>query len=362
MHRFRRSLPVSGALALVVTIAAVGVAQAAMPDSRTGRLTVCMTTAGPRAGALRAIDAEAGRMCSTAETAITLPARGFRWRGPWSATATYRADDVVRFFGSAYIARAASSGSVPVNSTAWAVLAAMGARGPAGAPGTTGPQGVAGTQGPAGATGAPGETGPQGPAGATGAPGETGPQGPAGATGAAGETGPQGPAGATGAPGETGPQGPAGRAGATGPTGDTGATGASGAPGAVGPAGLGIYGGSTRQQLPTSGTVFLGPYGDPGSGNASEGAVALRIAGSGSSVFGTLRVWLDGAPGQGSTYVFIVRRNGVDQAMTCAIGNAATSCVDTVHPVTFSGGDSVSLRVIAASSPAPRAVSWAIAG
>ena len=317
MHRFRRSLPVSGALALVVTIAAVGVAQAAMPDSRTGRLTVCMTTAGPRAGALRAIDAEAGRMCSTAETAITLPARGFRWRGPWSATATYRADDVVRFFGSAYIARAASSGSVPVNSTAWAVLAAMGARGPAGAPGTTGPQGVAGTQGPAGATGAPGETGPQGPAG---------------------------------------------RAGATGPTGDTGATGASGAPGAVGPAGLGIYGGSTRQQLPTSGTVFLGPYGDPGSGNASEGAVALRIAGSGSSVFGTLRVWLDGAPGQGSTYVFIVRRNGVDQAMTCAIGNAATSCVDTVHPVTFSGGDSVSLRVIAASSPAPRAVSWAIAG
>ena len=67
-----------------------------------------------------------------------------------------------------------------------------------------------GAQGPKGEKG---DTGPQGPQGETGA---TGPQGPQGETGATGERGPKGETGATG------PQGPQGETGATGPQGPKG--------------------------------------------------------------------------------------------------------------------------------------------
>ena len=95
------------------------------------------------------------------------------------------------------------------NGTAWTQL------------GATGPQGVQGATGPQGPIGLTGATGPQGPIGLTGA---TGPQGPIGLTGATGATGPQGPAGATGltgATGATGATGPQGAAGQGVPTGGT---------------------------------------------------------------------------------------------------------------------------------------------
>jgi hypothetical protein len=88
-----------------------------------------------------------------------------------------------------------------------------------GAVGATGPQGPIGLTGPAGASGA---TGPQGPIGLTG---------PAGATGATGPQGPiglPGPAGATGATGPQGPIGLTGPAGATGPAGVSGTNGTNG--------------------------------------------------------------------------------------------------------------------------------------
>lgn len=70
--------------------------------------------------------------------------------------------------------------------------------------GAQGPKGEKGESGPQGPRGEKGDTGERGPQGETGA---TGPQGPKGETGA---TGPQGPRGETGA---TGPQGPKGKDG-----------------------------------------------------------------------------------------------------------------------------------------------------
>ena len=70
--------------------------------------------------------------------------------------------------------------------------------------GAQGPKGEKGESGPQGPRGEKGDTGERGPQGETGA---TGPQGPKGETGA---TGPQGPQGETGA---TGPQGPKGKDG-----------------------------------------------------------------------------------------------------------------------------------------------------
>jgi hypothetical protein len=124
--------------------------------------------------------------------------------------------------------------------TAWTQL---GATGPQGNQGATGPQGpigltgATGATGPIGLTGTTGATGPQGPTGATG---PMGPQGPAGATG---------PIGLTGSTGLTGPQGVIGAMGPQGPAGATGPTGATGATGATGPQG------SAGQGVPTGGTT-----------------------------------------------------------------------------------------------------------
>ena len=79
-----------------------------------------------------------------------------------------------------------------------------------GANGPPGPVGASGPQGPAGPAGARGVQGTVGPAGAIGA---TGAMGPAGAPGA---SGPAGPAGLTGPPGALGPQGPPGINGTNG--------------------------------------------------------------------------------------------------------------------------------------------------
>lgn len=93
----------------------------------------------------------------------------------------------------------------------------LNSKGPAGAPGPTGPTGVGGAQGPTGPTGA---TGPQGTQGAIGPTGPTGAKGAIGATGPTGQQGSQGGPGPSGAQGPQGPQGPQGIGGPQGPYGD----------------------------------------------------------------------------------------------------------------------------------------------
>ncbi len=182
---------------------------------------------------------------------------GFIFRGPWTSSTSYAANDIVTEGGSSYVALMVNTAVDPAADVSgsgghWTVIAAAGAKGPAGATGAVGAQGPAGPQGlagPTGATGAVGAAGPPGPigpmgatgaAGATGAPGPVGPMGatgPAGPTGVAGSQGPAGPMGATGPLGAAGPAGPAGAAGSQGPVGPIGLPGPTGAQGVAGPVG-----------------------------------------------------------------------------------------------------------------------------
>ena len=129
-------------------VLAGGVAVAAIPATGTGQITGCRTIT---TGALRVIDYQAGKRCTTKERYLT-----------------------------------------------WNV---KGVAGPRGLTGATGPRGLTGAVGAKGATGV---TGPQG------LPGATGPQGPAGPTGATGASGPQGATGSPGLQGDPGATGPAG--------------------------------------------------------------------------------------------------------------------------------------------------------
>lgn len=79
------------------------------------------------------------------------------WRGNWSGATAYAKDDSVYYGGNSFIALMANTNSQPdLSPSSWALFAAQGNPGTAGAPGPTGPQGPSGTPGP---------QGPQGPAG-----------------------------------------------------------------------------------------------------------------------------------------------------------------------------------------------------
>lgn len=163
-------------LGLVAGGSAVGMASAAVPNNATGVISACYRTNG----SLRVIDRQARATCVTGERLLEWSSSSFRYRGVWGAATAYRANDVVTYLGSAYVAKRNSRAIRPTNFADWGVLAAKGATGPAGPPGATG---AIGPQGPTGATG------PQGPAGATGLQGTTGLTGPTGATGPIGPRG-----------------------------------------------------------------------------------------------------------------------------------------------------------------------------
>jgi hypothetical protein len=164
-------------VATSLTIAVVGgIAVASIPDSGTGVITGCYITSGANAGKLRVIDAQSGATCLGTETQLTWNQKGVTFRGAYSSTTHYHANDLVTKSGNVYIALLDNTGVPVSNATNWALFAQKGGTG------ATGPTG------PAGPTGPGGPTGPTGPTGATGATGATGPQGPAGPAGPRGES------------------------------------------------------------------------------------------------------------------------------------------------------------------------------
>lgn len=90
-------------------------------------------------------------------SAPSCQAAGFVWRGAWSASTDYSANDVVSYGGSSWIALDSNTNSTPQSgSSDWDLVAQKG---------DTGPQGV---KGDTGAQGPQGNTGPQGPPGPSG--------------------------------------------------------------------------------------------------------------------------------------------------------------------------------------------------
>lgn len=120
---------------------------------------------------------------------------GLNWQGLWSSGTSYVEDDAVGYEGASYFCINATSGTDPVTSSDWALLAAQGAKG------DPGQDGGSGTEGPVGPTGPQGPAGVQGPEGPRGEKGETGQQGDQGSPGLMGPQGETGPQGIQGEPG-----------------------------------------------------------------------------------------------------------------------------------------------------------------
>jgi hypothetical protein len=159
MSRRRGTTGFVAGVAVAAMLAGGGIALAAMPSTANGMFTGC---ALKTTGALRVVDAQAGKRCTTKERTISW-SKGWTYRGTWAAGTAYATGDVVVADGLGYTARARSTGKPPAtNPATWGSLGANGPAGP------TGPTGPTGQTGPAGATG---PAGPVGPVGAQGPPG-----------------------------------------------------------------------------------------------------------------------------------------------------------------------------------------------
>jgi hypothetical protein len=105
------------------------VALAAIPSTANGAYTGCVNKTS---GAVRIIDRQAGKHCTTRERTISW-SKGYRYRGAWKSGTAYAVLDVVTYRGSSYVARSRSTGRSPATATSiWGLLAAAGRNGVAG--------------------------------------------------------------------------------------------------------------------------------------------------------------------------------------------------------------------------------------
>ncbi len=202
-------------------------------------------------------------------------------------------------------------------------ISILGATGPTGAQGTTGPIGATGPTGTKGVTGPTGVTGTTGSTGSIGATGLIGPQGATGSQGDIGLTGPQGDTGSTGPKGTIGPQGDTGLTGSTGSTGFTGlqgTTGFQGDTGSTGPQGTTGSIGSTGSQGIIGSEGVVGSQGTTG----SQGATGPQGVTGSQGATGPQGV--TGGPGSAGTNIDITN-----------------NIISVVNNPTFSGGSTSSI-------------------
>lgn len=73
-----------------------------------------------------------------------------------------------------------------------------------------------------------------------------------------------------------------------------------------------------------------------------------------------LYVFLDGAPGAGTSYTFMVRLNGGNTALVVVVSDAETDDNDTANAVTVAAGDAINVIVTPAGPPAARQAKWSV--
>jgi len=222
-----------------------------------------------------------------------------------------------------------------------------------GAPGAPGAAGATGAQG-AGAPGFDGDEGPAGQPGPPGPSGATGAQGLVGAPGFDGEAGPDGLPGAPGVAGATGAQGPSG---APGFDGDAGAD---GLPGAPAPAGYGTVAGfvmfGNAQGIGIGN--FYGPwlnYAEDATGTV-ESLLSVTMPAAG--VLTNFRMKYTGGATSTGAATAVLRKNGVNTAMTATVPNGGTSASDTTHSVSVNAGDEIAIISTTSSTPSAQSILW----
>ncbi len=88
-----------------------------------------------------------------------------------------------------------------------------------------------------------------------------------------------------------------------------------------------------------------------GAVSTTESNVALNIPFA--AVAAKLHVGANSSPGSGNSWAVTLMKNGVATGLTCTVSDAATSCSDLTHTVTFVASDTMSLRIVTAGAAIP---------
>jgi len=99
---------------------------------------------------------------------------------------------------------------------------------------------------------------------------------------------------------------------------------------------------------------FIGMF--TGNSSSTESDVQNILPANGT--VGNFFAYVTAAPSVGNSWVFTVRKNGVNSAVTCAINGTNQSCSDTTHTLGFTKGDLISIQVTTANHPAVASAQW----
>lgn len=120
--------------------------------------------------------------------------------------------------------------------------------------------------------------------------------------------------------------------------------------------GLDPVGGDTARgcsggTIAAASTVYIGPYGS--SATEAHTSVIMGYKGSITSIVAAS----DAAPGTGKSFIYTLRKNGVDTALTCTISNSGTVAASYGN-ITFTATDTLSVKVVTASGAAVTSHRW----
>jgi hypothetical protein len=93
-------------------------------------------------------------------------------------------------------------------------------------------------------------------------------------------------------------------------------------------------------------------------GNLSATEVQVQNVVPTNGTVGNFFAFVETAPGGANSWVFTVRKNGVNTAVTCTLSGTAQQCGDTTHTIAFNQGDLISVLVTTATSPATSHGQW----
>jgi len=115
-----------------------------------------------------------------------------------------------------------------------------------------------------------------------------------------------------------------------------------------------IGGGTGTGTLSRTLTNYVPMFNASVSNVESQNQQFMPVAGTISNFY----VILNGSPGSGNSFTFVVRKNGVDTLVTCTISGTNTTGSDLTNSVSFAAGDYISIMVTPTGNPTARTMRW----
>jgi hypothetical protein len=109
--------------------------------------------------------------------------------------------------------------------------------------------------------------------------------------------------------------------------------------------------GGAAKDVQRAQTTYFSLFNPPAEvANTNESIVQHEMTVGGTLSQLRIRLEANNAPAS-SSHTFVVRRNGVDTAVTCQIGSGSSSCSNSTSTAAFAAGDLISISAVPSGNP-----------